>query len=390
LPRPIVLKLKSAPLPDVFTLSKYRVSPYIGCAHACAYCDGRAEKYFVEGEFSDARTKPSYQAGLGYEFSGIREKGLISFGSGITDIYQPKEAEEAHVPRLIEATKKSGMPAMFITKGSLMLRDLELWKPIARGPGLLVYITITSVDQNITDVFEPNAAPLDLRFEAVKAFTAIGAAVGVLALPLLPGLTDDKQTVFQIAKRAKDNGAAFCMPGGLTLRPGRQKEHFLKAVEEHFPHLLATYREVYHEDRLSGMPFLAYRNGIGKKWDEAAREAGLPLTCPHESFKGKVSVADEIFLVLCRAQEAYRNKGLDTSRLKTAVDAFVRYLTEKKSYFNRRKSLDETWMDDQLRFDLQTGVLGRIINNEKTSDFIEKICLQNKIFDFLTLKFKDK
>ena len=159
-----------APLPDPFFACLYRcLAPYRGCAHACRYCDGRAEKYYVEGDFERdiaARTNLSELVAKNVEAGlAAREFGAIGLGSGVTDVYQPIERELGLTRRVLEALVPTALPIVILTKSDLILRDFDI---LARFPRALVMVTVTTTDPEKARILEPGASPPDQRLEVIR------------------------------------------------------------------------------------------------------------------------------------------------------------------------------------------------------------------------------
>ena len=234
--------LSRAPLPDAFLVSLYRaLAPYRGCGHGCMYCDGRAEKYYVEGDFArDIAVRENLaelaarDAAAGFT---AREYGAICIGSGVTDVYQPLERELGLTRRTLEALAETGVPIVILTKSDLILRDFDV---LARFPHALVIVTVTTVNGTDAVRLEPGASTPDRRIAVVREAKARGFSSGVMAMPLCPGISDSDESVTAVLSAAKDAGADFVYPGGLTLRPGCQKDLFLSLVDAHYPRSVRT------------------------------------------------------------------------------------------------------------------------------------------------------
>lgn len=149
-----------AQMPNGFMIALYRaLAPYRGCEHGCRYCDGRAEKYFVEGDFErDIAVRRSLPERIAQDVDDgapLREFGAIAMGSGVTDIYQPVEAELGLTRQMLEALLPVGNPISIQTKNALILRDFDL---LARFPKVLLTVTITTLDAAAAARLEPGAA----------------------------------------------------------------------------------------------------------------------------------------------------------------------------------------------------------------------------------------
>ena len=172
-------------------VGKYSFSPYMACAHGCVYCDGRAERYYVEGDFErDIVVRPNLPELLASELPKLRERGFISIGSGISDAYQPIEAENRIMARCAEVLAAHDHPVTLMSKSALALRDLDAWKAVNDRTRFMMLVSLTHADDGTRQVWEPGASSVDDRIEMLRRFSEAGCATGVLAMPLLPEITD--------------------------------------------------------------------------------------------------------------------------------------------------------------------------------------------------------
>ncbi len=223
--------LARAALPDTFLVSLYRATaPYRGCGHGCRYCDGRAEKYYVDGDFErDIIVRENVAEAVARDVAdgvALRESGAVALGSGVTDVYQPIEKELGLTRKTIEALVPTGLPIGVLTKSDLVLRDFDLF---AKFPAAFVAVTITTMDERLAALLEPGAPPPEARIEVIRRARAAGFHAGIMAMPMCPGIDDDEESFARVAEAAKEAGAEFVYPGGVTLRPGRQKDFFSRS-----------------------------------------------------------------------------------------------------------------------------------------------------------------
>jgi len=141
-----------------------------------------------------------------------------------------------------------------LTKSTLVLRDLDLLKEIHERAFANVVFTITLHDEETKRVFEPNSSATSERFDALKAIRKAGLFGGVMATPIIPGIGDTEENMRGLARDAKRVGAEFIQFAGMTLKPGRQKEYFLRVVREHFPEQLALLENIYANNDRYGSP----------------------------------------------------------------------------------------------------------------------------------------
>jgi DNA repair photolyase len=339
--------ISKAALPETFMTSLYRSqATYRGCAHGCRYCDGRAEKYYVEGDFDrDIAARTNLPDLVARDVAGgafAREWGAIGIGSGVTDVYQPCEREVGLTRRTIEAmidadTGKADVPFVILTKSDLILRDFDL---IAKFPKALVIVTVTTTDPDVARIIEPGASLPAARLEVVRRAKEAGFFSGVMAMPLCPGITDTDESTTRLFDAAAESGADFVYPGGLTIRPGRQKELFVSTVAGHWRDRLPLYDFVYRENRPSGMPLLSYAAPLAQKWDRELVGRNMPQLIPHRVYRELLSPADSLFVLFCHMGHLYDMRGVDTKPLKSAVDRYADWLRTERAALRRKRATE--------------------------------------------------
>jgi DNA repair photolyase len=184
----------------------------------------------------------------------VPRRKVIGVCGGVSDGYQPAENEHEVTRRVLETLLDFGMPAFVLTKSDLVLRDLELLREIHERAFTNAMFTITLNDEATQKVFEPRASTTSERFDALKEVRKAGLFGGVMATPLIPGIGDSIENIRGLAKEAKKAGAEFIQFGGMTLKPGRQKDYFLNVVKKRYPEQLELIRNVYADDHPYGQP----------------------------------------------------------------------------------------------------------------------------------------
>jgi DNA repair photolyase len=378
--------LKKNRMSEPFFCARYSFSPYQGCGHGCLYCDGRAEKYYVDGEFDrDIVARTNLPALLEQELDAIREPAFLSIGSGVSDVYQPVEETLRLTRACAEVVARKRIPVVLATKSTLVRRDLDIWGRVARETAFILLMTIVTVDDGLRTAIEPGASPTDDRLETLRVFKEAGCGTGVLAMPLLPGLSDAPTDVEELIDAVTAVGVDCVAPGNLTLRPGRQKDLFMDYIRRAHPHLEREYRRLYAEDRQSGNTIHQYRSTLYPRLEHALLDRGIPGELPHRLWKGHVNQADEIHLLLCHMAGLYRRQGVAVARLTESIDRYRRWLDEKRRYFNRRRSLPAGWVDDALaNVAAEPGGLAGLLGNDRLADFVAQV-LDGKTLDYRTL-----
>lgn len=396
---PLPHALRRAALVDPFTYSLYACAPYRGCGHGCAYCDGRAEKYYVEGDFQrDIVAREDLPERLAAELQGLREWGPVSLGSGVTDAYQPCEAGHRLTRRLAAALdampdqrEVGGMgplPVVILTKSASILEDLDLWSRINTRAAVQVLVSITSLQEDLRRIFEPGASPFLARLEVLRRFKTAGCLTGALTMPFLPGITDDDASMRFLFDQLKSAGVDFALSGGLTLRPGRQKEHFFSVLREHRPELEAFYRELYREERPSGSPVRSYRAEQMKRIEQARKGSDLPWLLPHKHLRRLLEPPDELAIVFWQLGELYQARGVDIIRLRRSAKRYEAWLKACRTEFRRRRNLPSGWLALRLAQALDSGELAQVLDNAKLARFAERILRQRALLDPETLRLE--
>ena len=379
--------LKRGNLSDSFLASKYRFSPYMACEHGCSYCDGRAERYYVEGKFdTDIVIRSNLPEVLRSELGKLREKGAVSIGSGISDAYQPVEAEEKLMRRCAEVLSEFPFPVTVLTKSALILRDQDLWAAIHEKSGFMLVVSLVFADDAERQLFEPKAASVEERLEMLRAFKGKGCFTGVLAMPFIPLIADSVEAIRRLLESLEECDVDFVMPGSLTLRPGRQKDTFMRTIAHRFPERLEEMRTLYAEERQSGAPLQSYRDELHRRFAQAGEGHRKPFLVPHYVYRGRTQVYDEVNILLHHMVELFGERQIDVKPLRSALKGYARWLAERKRQYNRHRSWDYADLDRELEQMVSTGEMASLIGNEKLGAFLEDIVLNRQTFDYLDLK----
>ena len=367
---------------DPYFVGKFAFSPYHACEHGCLYCDGRAERYFVEGEFDrDIVVRTNAAEMLDLELSKLRERGTVFIGSGVSDAYQPVEADERLMERCGRVLRDRSIPVTLLTKSPLVARDIETWNDLHRRAGFLLMMSIMSVDDSLRAAVEPHAPPIGERLETLTAFKARGIPVGVAAMPLLPGLSDSDAQMRELVERFVAIGVDFVLVGGLTLRPGRQKAVFLETLRRSFPSQVPLYERLYAEERPSGAPVASYSRDLNRRAAAVFGAAGLPTLVPHRLYRDRLPVYDEVDVLLQQMSTIYAEQPAAVRRLRNAIERYGAWLQERKTVMNRRRKLRSADLEGELRMLVDGSGLSRLLENEKLVEFLGQVITERKVFD---------
>ncbi len=379
---------KHTRLLDIYFLNKYSAAPYRACEHSCKYCDGRAERYFVEGDFEkDIVIRQNLPALLKEQIPKFKEKGYFSLSSGVTDAYQPVEKEAFITQKCGEELLKSNLAVSIHTKSTLLNRDLNLWKEVNNKNGFHLNVTILSLDDKIRNIFEPNASPINERLEMIKKVKEFGGTIGVFIMPILPFLTDSKQGIYSLLKKLKEVEVDFVTPGLLTLRTGIQREVYLQVIEENYPQLLPKYNEIYPQSP-HGSPERNFSKLIYFQFKEASQTIKIPQLMPHSAYKNKLALYDEIYILLKHLSYLYKDKNINISPLKISTQKYTNWLLTEKKYLNRRRNMNYRFLEEKLLNLIQQNLLIGIIDNEKLTNFIKEIAIDRKTFNYNSLNME--
>ena len=244
----------------------WTVNPYRGCEFGCRYCYARYTHEYMEldgGEF-ERKIYVKQDAGPLAARDLATEKVWgehIAIGTA-TDPYQPAEREYGATRAILEQmAARDGLSVSITTKSNQVVRDLGLLCRIADRSALYINITVTTLRPRLARLLEPRAPRPDLRLQAVRALREAGLAVGVNAMPVIPGLTDREADLDALARAARDAGAQWFSGNVLFLMPSALKQ-FLPFIEQKFPRLARQYRDWYAR---SGYAPEAYRREIAER-----------------------------------------------------------------------------------------------------------------------------
>lgn len=220
---------------------------YRGCVHGCIYCDSRSKCYGMEHPFEDIEVKENAIDLL--ESALIRKRSRCMIGTGsMTDPYIPLEEELCHVRKALELIERYGYGFTVITKSARILRDLDILKRINDKTKCVVQMTLTTADDELCRLIEPNVSFTSERFEALLKFRDAGIPTVVWLCPILPFINDTEENIEKLLRmcaEAKVHGI-ICFGMGLTLREGN-REYFYRQLDRSFPGLKERYVRTYGE-----------------------------------------------------------------------------------------------------------------------------------------------
>jgi len=224
---------------------KNSMNIYRGCLHGCIYCDSRSKCYQMNHDFEDIEVKENAIDLLEQKLKTKRKKVMIATGS-MSDPYMQIENKLNLTKEALEIINKYGFGVTVLTKSALVLRDLDLFKQINQKAKVIIQMTLTTYDENLCKILEPNVSTTFERFQALKVFQDNSIETVVWLDPFLPFINDNYENIKGLMDYCVEAGVKgiICFGIGLTLREGN-REYFYKNLDRYFPSLKEKYIKTY-------------------------------------------------------------------------------------------------------------------------------------------------
>jgi len=223
----------------------YNMNLYRGCSHGCIYCDSRSNCYHIDN-FDRVRGKDNALYILENELSKKKVKGVVGIGA-MSDTYNPLERKYEQTRGALKLISKYGYGVSIDTKSNLILRDIDLLKEINAKNNVIIKFTITTPNDELSKIIEPNVCVSSKRLEAIKILNDNGIFAGIMLNPVLPFITDKEEDIKELVRLASEYGARFIHTYmGMTLREN-QRDYYFDRLEEHFEGLKDRYIKTYGE-----------------------------------------------------------------------------------------------------------------------------------------------
>ena len=228
---------------------KWSLNPYMGCAHRCTFCYVRAFERRADRPSDDRygrsiRVKVNVVEVLRAELARPSwEHGTVAIGAA-TDPYQPAEGHYRLTRGCIEALAEAHNALSIITRGPMIVRDVDVLVEAARRAKVSVTFSIPTLDEDVWRKTEPSTAPPRQRLRALKTLVEAGVRASVGMAPILPGISDRPEQLAEVVRAAREAGACGIWANLLFLRPGT-REHFLENLERDWPEELERYERLY-------------------------------------------------------------------------------------------------------------------------------------------------
>ena len=228
---------------------KWSLNPYMGCVHQCTFCFVRAFEKLADRPAdsrygTSIRVKTNLVEVLRKELARASWKREQVVVGTATDPYQPAEGHFRLTRDAIQALAEAATPIGLITRGPLIVRDVDVLADASERAKVGVTFSIPTRDPEIWRKTEPGTAPPRQRFRAIRTLIDAGIDASVGMAPILPGLSDDPGKMAQVVRAARDAGATAIWTNVLYLRPGT-REHFLENLARDWPDLLPAYEQLY-------------------------------------------------------------------------------------------------------------------------------------------------
>ncbi|MDP8956671.1 MAG: Rv2578c family radical SAM protein [Actinomycetota bacterium] len=255
---------------------RWTINPYRGCSHSCNYCFARNTHTYLDFDFgedfnSQIVVKVNAEERLRKELSAKSWKGEhIAMGTNV-DPYQRAEGRYRLMRGIISALRDFENPFSILTKGSLILRDIDLLQQAAEVADVGTNVSVGFVDRDLWRAVEPGTPNPMKRLEVCKNLNEAGIPCGVLMAPILPFLTDSPSQLAATVKAIAESGATHVSPIVLHLRTGA-REWFMKWLAENHPELMERYQRLYPRSAYAPK---AYQEEISGRVRELAQKFGV-------------------------------------------------------------------------------------------------------------------
>ena len=243
-----------------------------GCVHGCIYCDSRSVCYRINHDFEDIEIKRDAARILEGQLKRRRKRCIISTGS-MCDSYMPFEETLKITRQCLELIERYGFGLAILTKSAGILRDLDILKAINEKARCVVEMTLTTFDEDLCKIVEPNVSSTIERFRALETFRDAGISTVVWLSPILPFINDTEENLRGLMGYCISAGVAaiLCFGFGMTLREG-DREYFYTKLDESFPGMKDRYIKAFGNSYECSSPNNA---GLMKVFTEECAKHGI-------------------------------------------------------------------------------------------------------------------
>jgi DNA repair photolyase len=268
----------------------WSLNPYMGCVHQCTFCYVRAFEKRADRPSDDRygrsiRVKVNVADVLRAELARPSWQGEGVAVGAATDPYQPVEGRYRLTRACIEVFAAAANPFSLITRGPMIVRDVDVLVEAARRADVSVMFSVPTLDHEVWRKTEPGTAPPRQRLRALSRLVDAGIKAGVGMAPILPGLSDRPEQLEAVVRAAREAGAVSIWANLLYLRPGT-REHFLEALARDWPAELDRYERLYERraylSEEQAKPVKEAVNGLRKRYGVRDRRATRLEQTPRE------------------------------------------------------------------------------------------------------------
>jgi DNA repair photolyase len=228
---------------------KWSLNPYMGCVHRCTFCyvrhfEHRSDRPADDRYGTSIRVKTNIAEVLRRELARASWEFEQVVVGAATDPYQPAEGKYRLTRACLETFRDASNPFSIITRGPMILRDLDVLVEGSRRASVAVTFSIPTLDEDVWKRTEPSTAHPRQRLRALKELVDAGVKASVGMAPILPGISDRPEQLREVVRAAREAGATGIWANLLFLRPGT-REHFLEHLAEDWPEQLPLYEKLY-------------------------------------------------------------------------------------------------------------------------------------------------
>jgi DNA repair photolyase len=248
---------------------KWSLNPYMGCVHRCTFCyvrhfERRSDRPFDDRYGTSIRVKTNVAEVLRKELARASWRHEHVAVGAATDPYQPAEGKYRLTRACLEALRDASNPFSIITRGPMIVRDLDVLVEASQRAEVSVTFSIPTVDDEVWKRTEPSTAHPRQRLKALQELVDAGINARVGMAPILPGISDRPEQLREVVRAAREAGATGIWANLLFLRPGT-REHFLAHLAEDWPEQLPYYQELYADRAYLGSDLMKpLRNEVSR------------------------------------------------------------------------------------------------------------------------------
>ena len=267
----------------------YGMNIYRGCTHGCIYCDSRSKCYQFTHPFEDIEVKQNAPELLEKALKSKRKKCMIGTGA-MSDPYMHCEEDLRLTRRCLEIIQENGFGVTIQTKSYRILRDIDLLSEINRSAKCVVQMTLTTYDDGLCRILEPNVCNTKRRIEVLEEMRKKGIPMIVWLTPILPFINDNEDNIKAILNECVRVGVKGIIDFGmgLTLREG-DREYYYAALDKYFPGMKERYIRMYGNSYELPSPNAKELKGL---FQRICKDNGI-LSTPDECFRFMQELPDK-------------------------------------------------------------------------------------------------